>query len=186
MHMLTQVLTLLRTLLGAHPELEKELEGTLERYPLLMIAVSSRAGPSPGEAEQEGSHCATNLKNNRKNPNPNLNCKNLNPSPCKGTGSHERVDMPVRAGDETRAHTHTAHAEKCFLCGLAACSSAAVCGAWSKSEESGVCVCVRARACPTGTAPVATRTDPLLPAPTRALGANRRSEPLSGGMKCDD
>ena len=41
---LAQVLTLLRTLVGAHPELEQELEGQLEHYPLLMIAVSRRDG----------------------------------------------------------------------------------------------------------------------------------------------
>jgi len=52
---LAQVLTLLRTLLWEHPELEKQLEGTLERYPLLMIAVSSRAGgPASVVEEDEG------------------------------------------------------------------------------------------------------------------------------------
>ena len=37
---LAQLLTLLRTLLGAHPELEKEIR--MDQYPLLMIAVSSK------------------------------------------------------------------------------------------------------------------------------------------------
>ncbi len=47
---LAQVLTLLRTLVGAHPELEQELEGQLEHYPLLMIAVSRRDGGQPEPA----------------------------------------------------------------------------------------------------------------------------------------
>ena len=36
-----QLIALLRTLLGEHPQLQKELEGTLEQYPLLKIAVTS-------------------------------------------------------------------------------------------------------------------------------------------------